>query len=255
MKIKEDFSAELFKFYKKSIENLKQLSYSNNKFGYSHNIIIPNSSYSPWQDDEVFLNIYNQIKSHTLVDVYRCYSLYSFVKRNNNLKGDILEVGVWRGGTGALLSNALFFEDKNAKIYLADTFAGVVKASDNDTNYIGGEHSDTSKDIVLNLLKEFETYNYEILSGVFPDEVDLPSNIQKLRLCHIDVDTYESALGVFNRVWDNIEEGGAVIFDDYGFWGCEGIAKLCNELVVKNATFFYNLNGQAIFVKNSNSSK
>ena len=48
-----------------------------------------------------------QIKQNTLVDVYRCYELWSLAVRCAELPGDTLEVGTWRGGTGALLAAAI----------------------------------------------------------------------------------------------------------------------------------------------------
>jgi O-methyltransferase len=43
---------------------------------------------------------------------------------------------------------------------------------------------------------------------------------------------------------------GVVVFDDYGTWGCEGVAELVQE-IAKNPDFFLfqNLNGHAVFIK------
>ena len=88
--------------------------------------IAPEATYSPWLTDEEFLNIYNKISKSTLVDKYRCYELWSLAKQTLNIEGDILEVGVWRGGTGAILAEAVN-KSELKKVYLADTFRGVVK--------------------------------------------------------------------------------------------------------------------------------
>lgn len=246
---KNDYVQELVKFYKKSVENLTDLSFSKNVSGISHKVIIPKASYSPWLDDQLFLSCYEEAKEHTLVDIYRCYELFSFITRHRHLKGDILEVGVWKGGSGLILAKALQTVDATANIFLADTFEGVVKAGENDTIYKGGEHADTSEQTVRQLLQVNTEKNITILKGIFPDQIDLPENCEMLRLCHIDVDTYDSAKDIFERVWPLITPGGAVFFDDYGFWGCEGITKLCNELNPSAYTFIHNLNGHAIFIK------
>jgi O-methyltransferase len=54
----------------------------------------------------------------------------------NNIQGSILEVGVWRGGTGAILAKGA--EANGKRVFLADTFEGAVKAGSKDTPYIGG---------------------------------------------------------------------------------------------------------------------
>jgi O-methyltransferase len=216
-----------------------------------HQQVIPVATYAPWESDVAFNNVYEKAKKNTLVDKYRCYELWRMVNELNLLSGDILEVGVWRGGTGAILSKASE-PNKETKIYLADTFEGVVKATENDTVYRGGEHSDTSSAIVEELLKSTGSTNFTILKGIFPD--DFPKvKIETLKLCHIDVDTYMSAKEVFDYAWPKIIVGGIVVFDDYGFWTCEGVTKYFNDLKLSNGTKIHNLNGHGIIIKtNSN---
>lgn len=244
----KNFALDLFSQFKKQIEEFRKFKYTQNKLGITHGLNIPLSSYQPWEDDILFLDFYSKIKENTLVDIYRCYELYSLINNQKHLKGDVLEVGVWKGGTGCLLAGVLNLIDENAKIYLADTFKGVVKASEEDTIYLGGEHSDTSVEIVKKLVNQTAVQNVELLIGIYPDEVNIHSETI-LRLCHIDVDTYDSAKDIFKSIWPMIEIGGCVVFDDYGFWGCEGVTKLCNELSLENASFIYNINGHGIFIK------
>lgn len=248
MAYKEDFIQELVAFYKSNLNLLRNFSLSKNDKLISHKNIISHATYSPWFDDKQFLDIYEIAKNNTLVDIYRCYELYSFIIKNSNLRGDVLEVGVWKGGTGSILGKALNLVSPNAQTYLVDTFEGVVKAGEKDTEYKGGEHADTSIETVKSLIEALKIDNVNVLTGIFPNTVNIDSNT-KLRLCHIDVDTYDSAKDIFNYVWSMIEVGGCVVFDDYGFWGCEGVTKLCNELSPENASFIYNINGHAIFIK------
>ena len=254
MKYHEDFLLETVKFYKSVITELREFKMSGNKEGISHSQIVPYTTYSPWLDDDKFRAFYDLVKFHTIVDIYRCYELWKLVLNTEKIEGDVLEVGVWRGGTAALISGAMLASSKAAKqqsiLYLADTFEGVVKASDKDTIYKGGEHSDTSESVVIQLLTDVKAQNYKLLKGIFPDEVNLPQNT-KLKFCHIDVDTYQSGFDIFQTVWSLVSPGGVVVFDDYGCWGCEGITELCNELNPEDATFIHNLNGHGIFVKHS----
>ncbi len=249
-RFKENFIEELFNFYNSEKQVLRDMKLSKNDESISHSNIISFATYSPWLDNTYFMQIFESVKNNTLVDVYRCYELFSLIIDNASMEGDVLEVGVWKGGTGSILAKALNQVDISAKIYLADTFSGVVKAGKNDTIYKGGEHSDTSVKEVESLLNKIDAKNVTILKGIFPNEVNIPSNI-KLRLCHIDVDTYDSAKEVFDSIWDKIVVGGAVVFDDYGFFGCEGITHLCNEMksTRKNSRFIHNINGHSIFIK------
>ncbi|HXH99850.1 MAG TPA: TylF/MycF/NovP-related O-methyltransferase [Sphingobacteriaceae bacterium] len=213
-----------------------------------HSQIIPFATYSPWVEDEDFLIVYRLIKDSTLVDIYRCYELWKLVTQLCQVSGDILEVGVWKGGTGALLCKANEVSHFKGKTYLADTFNGVIKATDKDPVYRGGEHSDTTFNEVDTLMEYVRAQNYEILEGVFPENFpDL--EIPLLKFCHIDVDTYLSAKDVFEYAWPRMVQGGMVVFDDYGFWTCEGVTKYFNSLVISNGIKIHNINGHGIIVK------
>jgi hypothetical protein len=73
-----------------------------------HSTVTPQATYSPWLTDKDFITAYRAITepySHTLVDRYRCYELWQLASRN--VVGDVLEIGVWRGGTGCLMAKRL----------------------------------------------------------------------------------------------------------------------------------------------------
>ncbi len=97
--------------------------------GIEHARIVPHATYAPWLSDGHFQAAYDAIRSHTLVDRYRCYELWQLVAEAAKLPaGDIIEIGVWRGGTGCLMAQKARQHGLNANVYLCDTFRGVVKA-------------------------------------------------------------------------------------------------------------------------------
>src|SRR5256885_2113779 len=72
-----------------------------------HQAVLPFATYSPWLSDAEFNQVYQKARTHTLVDIYRCYELWSLAKQTEDVEGDLLEVGVWRGGTGAIIAEAV----------------------------------------------------------------------------------------------------------------------------------------------------
>ena len=219
--------------------------------GAAHEEVLPRATYAPWNSDTEFVEAYKVIKDYTLVDKYRCFELWQVAAQVSKLtQGAILEVGVWRGGTGALIARQAANCGINEKVYLCDTFCGVVKATENDETYQGGEHSDTSIPLVEGLMKKMNLTNTEILQGNFPDDTGHLVQDQVFRLCHIDVDVYQSAKEVNEWVWDRLVPGGIVVYDDYGFQACDGITKCVEEQRTKNdRVVFHNLNGHAVVVK------
>ncbi len=216
-----------------------------------YNKIFPLATYSPWNIDFEFKNIYNNIKNYTLVDKYRCYELWKLIEQSSKLKeGVIIEIGVWRGGTGALIAKQAINRNIKDTVYLCDTFSGVVKASIEDSYYKGGEHSDTSENIVKNLIHSLNLHNVKILLGIFPEQTSKLITEKKIRFCHIDVDVYQSAKDINNWIWEKLVHGGIVVYDDYGFYGCNGVSKYVEEQMDKNdRIIIHNLNGHAIVIK------
>lgn len=217
-----------------------------------HQKIEPLSTYAPWKSDKDFQFIYNAVRSKTLVDIYRCHELWCLVEQVANLEGALIEVGVWKGGTGGLIAKKSELCGVKDTVYLCDTFSGVVKANPiHDNVYKGGEHSDTNEEIVKELIfDQFQLSNVKILNGIFPNDTEHLVKDKIFRFCHIDVDVYDSAKDIFEWIWDKMVIGGIVVFDDYGFITCQGVTKLVNELSEnKDNIFFHNINGHGILIK------
>ena len=210
----------------------------------------PEADYRPWDIDNLFRPLYAAIEEYTKVDEARCYLLWRGALQLAPLAGDFLEVGVWRGGTGALLCDAAARLGEDRHVYLADTFRGVVKAGPRDDYYKGGEHADTSRETVDELLDAVGTENYTVLEGVFPEETAASVREGPIALCHVDVDVYRSAKDVTEWVWPRMPVGGLIVYDDYGFYGCEGVTALGNEEYEReDRLFLHNLSGQAFCIK------
>jgi O-methyltransferase len=215
----------------------------------AHHLLLPGATRAPWLDDIGFLTLFNQITGHTLVDLYRTWELWTLAQQLRHMPGDILEVGVWRGGTGAVLATAAKAVAPDRVVYLADTFQGVVKASAQDTQYKGGEHADTSEAEVAALMQRLGLANTVLLKGIFPE--DTGHRVRgPLALVHIDVDVYESARDIVQWALLRLVPGAILVFDDYGFYGCEGIARFCDEFRAQPGfRFMHNLNGHAVFIR------
>ena len=224
----------------------------NPKTSLGSQVILPYSDYAPWKTDSLFSEIYNIMKTNTLVDIYRCWEIWESVGQVvKSIPGDVLEVGVWKGGTAGIIASRLAKADSSRTVYLADTFEGVVKAGQNDSVYVGGEHKDTSIPEVEDLLKNrLKVSNFQILKGIFPEDTGAQIENKTFALAHIDVDVYQSTKDIFNWVWPRMSKGGIVLFDDYGYTPCDGVAKCVNEMANDtDKLIFYNLNGHAVIVK------
>jgi O-methyltransferase len=216
----------------------------------AHAMAYPISTYAPWQVDNEFLRVHKAVRRNTFVDIWRCHELWSLVGELRDVPGSILEVGVWRGGTGVVMAAraaGLGIEDP---VYLCDTWRGVVKTGPVDTYYDDGKHEDASPEMVERLAAQLGLRNVQLLQGVFPDETGDRIADRRFRMCHCDVDVYRSARDVLEWVWPRLSPGGVVAFDDYGFPACPGVTKLVDEQRMRDDRLVvHNLNGHGLVVK------
>ena len=219
--------------------------------GSIHEPVHPSATYSPWNSDREFLDTLRRIQGHTLVDRYRCFELWSLVEQSKKVDGCLIEIGVWRGGTGALIAQRAKLDGRAGEhVYLCDTFSGVVKASKKDSAYKGGECADTSQRIVKRLLDDLGLTNVTMLEGIFPEQTAHLIKESTFRFCHIDVDVYQSAKDIIDWIWHKMSIGGIIVYDDYGFAGCDGITKYVEEQTNdRDRIIMHNLNGHAVVVK------
>jgi O-methyltransferase len=175
------------------------------------------------------------------VDIYRSYELWSLSGQLAAQEGDILDVGSRRHGTGCLMAFRVQSLRSKARVYLCDSLSGGAGEMDAPADSVG---------VIGELARRLELDNIEILHGRFPDDNARQLADRRFSLCHIDVDDYDFARGVTDWVWPRLCVGGSVVYDDYGFAGCDGITRLVNESIPKEgAIALHNLNGHAVFIK------
>ena len=156
----------------------------------------------------------------TLVSLY---NIATSIKAAN-ISGDIVECGVYNGGSAALL--AAVFADTDKRIWLYDSFKGMPPAvAYND----GQEAEKYTGQCVGSLDKVREVFakvkvaadKAVIMEGWFKDTFKHPLRPDKVAILHIDCDWYASVLCSLHKFYCMVEPGGAIILDDFGHWeGC-----------------------------------
>ena len=210
----------------------------------SNEIIISRATYAPWIFFNFFLKIYSQLNLLTLLDEKRFFTIYSILQQLKNINGDILDIGCMRGGVGMMMSKI----NEKGNTYLIDTFSGFKEEEKYHKKNI---FVFTGVGELKENIKNFKLKNINILKQKFPNEQKL-KNIKNLKLCHIDVNTYKSTKNSYNYVKKKLIKGGFIVFDDYGIFGVEQVAKFVDEIKIKDKKKFYFVNnfmGQCILIK------
>jgi len=163
--------------------------------------------------------------SYTLVGRKRLDNVQKCVEDvlDNNVPGDLLEAGVWRGGCCILMRAVLAAHDcLDRTIWLADSFQGLpLSKKPQDRNYA----MDRTLLPVLAVTVEEVRQNFErfglmdkqvrFLPGWF-DESLPGSDTGPLSVLRIDCDLYASTMTVLDALYSRVSAGGWVIIDDYG---------------------------------------
>ena len=233
--LSKQFASILFIFFKIFFPKAKK---------YSNEILISRATYAPWKIDQKFMSIFSKVNNLTLLDYPRLYTFFFLSKQIKKLKGDILDIGCMKGGVGILLS----FMNTNGRVMLFDTFEGFLdKENLHKNNIFKFEGLDELKKTI----RKYKLKNTFVYKKYFPNEV-MNLRIRKIKLCHIDVNTYVSTKRSFYYVKNKIVRNGIIIFDDYGVHGVEKVTNFVNRLIKKekgNFIFIQNYFGQCILLK------
>jgi O-methyltransferase len=198
--------------------------------------------------EQEFLDLYELCKPYTMTSPERMYSLYKAVQYIlvNNIEGDFIECGVWKGGSALLIASILCKKGiTNRKVILYDTYEGMSEPTENDKDYLGKKAEvllkETSieiqdsvwcyssfEEVKANLnLSGLQKENIIMIKGKVEDTIpnQLPTN--KIALLRLDTDWYESTKHELNYLYPLLQHNGVLIIDDYGHW--EGCRKAVDE--------------------------
>jgi len=141
----------------------------------------------------------------------------------NNIEGDFVETGAWRGGA-CILAREIFKESNvNKKVYVYDSFEGLPKPNGekypidaNDIHWSIPELSVSLEQVQENF-KLFRGLDDEVIfvKGWFKDTMPI-NKIDKICILRLDGDMYESTIQVLEALYDKLSPGGFCIIDDWG---------------------------------------
>ncbi|MHA2283539.1 MAG: TylF/MycF/NovP-related O-methyltransferase [Promethearchaeota archaeon] len=176
-----------------------------------------------------------------MTDDKKLMSIYSAVNylNKNNIPGDFVECGVWRGGCCMLMALTQLKYDKEAqkrKIYLYDTFNGMTKPGKNDpwyTHLFKGLGSVSLEEVKKNILStNYPENNVVFAKGNILKTIPLKYLPEKISLLRLDTDYYESTKHELEHLFPLLVKGGVLMIDDY--YSFSGAKKAVDEYIKQN---------------------
>jgi O-methyltransferase len=136
----------------------------------------------------------------------------------NDVPGDLLEAGVWRGGMTIFMRAVLAAHCvRDRKVWVVDSFSGLPEIDrEHDTfEWHRGQMMVSLSEVECN----FARYGLlddqvKFLKGFFSDTLVHPP-IERLAILRVDADLYTSTMDVLTNLYPRLSPGGYAVFDDY----------------------------------------
>lgn len=197
------------------------------------------------------IRVAQAVTAYTMTSPERLFALMRALEyiEEHAIEGDIVECGVWRGGSMMAAAMTLKRLDNESRpIHLFDTFEGMPAPDEIDRTHTGARAEDLMRvdgqlgEAVLaagpleDVKHAMETVGYagpiSYIKGKVEDTIpeSAPSGIALLRL---DTDWYSSTLHELEHLYPRLAPGGVLIVDDYGHW--EGARKAVDEYFMAHA--------------------
>jgi O-methyltransferase len=188
--------------------------------------------------DERFEQIYTTCKPYTMTTYEKLLGMYLAIRYlvTNHIEGDVVECGVWKGGSMMATTMALTgLSDTKRTIYLYDTYEGMAEPTEKDIDSQTGvgarefwkkkktEHGSQwcyspLDEVKANMARtEYPADRLVFVKGKVEDTIpgSLPAQIAMLRL---DTDWYESTYHELVHLFPRLVRGGVLVLDDYWCW-------------------------------------
>jgi hypothetical protein len=182
------------------------------------------------------LALWERVRARTMTSIERIDALRQAVEHihANDIGGDIVECGVWRGGS--MMAVALTLERLGARrpLWLYDTFSGMTPPRPDDIDLRGraaadllaNEDPEVSRNWARSPVADARQalaeakYPTELAHFVVgPVEETIPRHAPaSIALLRLDTDWFQSTYHELVHLWPRVVEGGIVIVDDYGHW-------------------------------------
>jgi len=200
--------------------------------------------------DEDTMSLVEYVLPFTMTSPERIFALRKSVEYvvKNEVPGDIVECGVWKGGSMMAVAKTLIELNESRTLHLFDTFDGMTAPQGIDRDLYGQsaaaqlavEDKDSStvwaysplEEVQRNLASvEYDPSKLVFVKGRVEETIpaQAPSQISILRL---DTDWYESTYHELVHLYPRLSVGGVLIIDDYGFW--EGARKAVDRYIEEN---------------------
>ncbi len=142
--------------------------------------------------------------------LYKLLINFELIKKIKDVKGDIIEFGVWNGNNLLLIKKILDYFKLKKKLYGYDHFKGMPKeAKDYKRNNFSGD-----KKLIKYIIKFFGLKKILLIDDDILNLKKHLKSFKKLSLIYIDCDIYETTKEILEKLSKKLSKGGIIVFDE-----------------------------------------
>jgi O-methyltransferase len=168
--------------------------------------------------------------AETMIGTARMRNIRMLAQRAiaENVPGDFIEAGVWRGGACIYMRGILAAAGETSRrVFVADSFRGlpppdeaVYPADAGDPHHTFDQLAVAREEVEGNF-RRYQLLDEQVvfLEGWFKDTLH-KAPIERLALLRLDGDMYESTMESLSALYMKVSPGGFVIVDDYVLKAC-----------------------------------
>jgi hypothetical protein len=199
-------------------------------------------------DDEV-KRIIAAVRARTMTAHEKLHALVVATRYivDHGIPGDLVECGVWRGGSMQAVAHALLGRGVSDRdLHLFDTFEGMTEPTAADRAMDGTPAAELLERSPRTARVWAEASLEDVRAGmaetgypaervhyhVGPVEATIPGEApETIALLRLDTDWYESTRHELAHLYDRVSPGGVVIADDYATW--QGARQAVDEFLAR----------------------
>ena len=167
------------------------------------------------------------LHAHTMIGIKRLDNLQHCIEQvlNDDIPGDLIETGVWRGGAcifmrGVLKANGV----TDRTVWVADSFQGFPEPTRGDDRILAEQPDQMHLAVSENDVRHnFDRYGLlddqvQFIPGFFAKS--LPGPVDQLSVLRLDGDLYVSTMDSLTALYPLLQPGGFCIIDDWSISMC-----------------------------------
>ncbi len=173
-----------------------------------------------WWNDSDFNAYLARFGETDSLNIDRRWAIHQLLRLIADTPGDTAECGVYRGATSFLICKANQQTAKHKRThFMFDSFEGLSEPHPSDGRYWRKGDLSAGEAVVQQYLQGCE--NAVFMKGWIPDRFGEVAE-RRFSFVHIDVDLYEPTRHAVEFFYPRLNDGGILVFDDFGFTTCPG---------------------------------